>query len=88
MIVKEINRNIRFESRKPESKYKCEYNNRNDFDILRINIKYNGEVVEVYEVESHFLPPSKSIHFNARPTEKGFEVFGWTAKVAPFIRKV
>lgn len=88
MIIKEINRNIKFDTRELDSRYRCKYGSRDKFDILRINMLYNGNISEVYEVESKFLPLSDSIHFKAIPTEDGFKIYGWTAVVAPYIHKV
>lgn len=85
--IKEVNRNVKFDSRQPDSKYRCKYGNRSDFDILRINITLNN-YTETYEIEAQFLPEKNSIHFNARPSRNGFEVYDWTKAVAKHIRKV
>ena len=89
MTVKEINRNIRFESRNPDSKYRCKYGDRDDFDIHRINITLEGVKRETYEIEAQNLPATKdSIYFNACPADDGFKVFWWTPEVRPVIRKI
>ncbi|MDE6234578.1 MAG: hypothetical protein K2M56_02370 [Muribaculaceae bacterium] len=89
MTTKEINRNISFSTRKPGSKYRCNYGNRNAFELLRINIKLEGIKSETYEIDAENLPSTTdSISFNARPANDGFEVFGWTKSVRPFIRKI
>lgn len=88
MKIKEINRNIRFDTRNPKSPYRCKYVNRENFDILRINISFNGRIEEIYEIESKFLPKTDSISFKAKQQGEGFKIFGWTAVVAPYIHIV
>ena len=63
--MKEINRNNNFEGREVTSPYRCKYNHKNDFDVLRININYKSET-RTYEVESKYLREDRdSISFNA-----------------------
>ncbi len=89
MKLKEINRNIDFDTRKSSSSFRCKYNDRNDFDILRINISFKGELKESYEIESKNLPEGDSIHFKAEPAPDGFKIISWTNKsVKEHIKKV
>lgn len=62
---KVVNRIIRFDSRNPTSSYKCEYKDKNSFEILQIVCTYSSER-RIYEVESKYLKAtSKSIYFDA-----------------------
>lgn len=85
---KEVYRTIRFDSRKPTSSYKCEYKDKNAFEILRIVCTYGSEV-QVYEVEAKYLKAtSKSIHFDAVQDGGSFNI-AWKPKdVAPHIKRI
>ena len=85
--MKEINRNINFERREITSPYRCKYNKK-DFEVLRININYGGEI-RTYEVESKYLRDDRdSISFKA--SKEGDDlVIKWSpAEIAQYIRRV
>ena len=85
--IKKINRTINFETRQPSSRYRCKYGDKNDFDILQINIR-RGNYTETYKIESQYLPDNDSIYFNARSNSENFEVYNWTKSVEGSIKKV
>lgn len=85
-----INRNIKFNApeRQATSSYKCKYGNKNHFDLLQINIRYNNEE-RVYQVESQYLKEtSKSIHFDAVKDGDSFEIIWKPKSVVPFINRI
>lgn len=85
---KEINRTIRFDSRKPTSSYKCEYKDKNAFEILRIVCTYGSEI-RVYEIEAKYLKAtSKSIHFDAVQDGGSFNIEWKPKDVAPHIKRI
>ena len=85
---KEVNRTIRFDSRKPTSSYKCEYNDKNTFEILRIVCTYGSEI-RVYEVEANYLKvTSKSIHFDAMQDGDSFEITWKPKDVASHVKRI
>lgn len=85
---KEVNRTIKFDSRKPTSSYKCEYKDKNTFEILRIVCTYGSEI-QVYEVEAKYLKAtSKSIHFDAEKDGNSFRVTWTPEDVAPYVKRI
>lgn len=85
---KEVNRTIRFDSRELTSSYKCEYKDKNAFEILRIVCTYGSEV-RVYEVEAKYLKAtSKSIHFDAMQDGDSFEITWKPKEVALHIKRI
>lgn len=85
---KQVNRNIRFDSRKSTSSYKCEYKDKNSFEILQIICTYGSEI-RIYEVESKYLKStSKSIHFDAEQDEDTFKIEWKPKDVAPYIKRI
>lgn len=87
--IKEISRNVNFDTHKETSSYRCNYKEL-DFDVLRINILLYGELVEVYEIESQFLPKeNKSIYFKANQIPNGVQIGNWTpCEVSSHLKKV
>lgn len=86
--MKEINRNIKFEGREATSPYRCQYNDKNEFEILRININYGNET-RTYELESKYLREDRdSISFKA--SKAGDElIIKWSpAEIAQYIKKI
>lgn len=75
---KQVNRNIRFDSRELSSPYRCKFGDKNMFDILRVTCTYGSEV-RVYEIESKYLLDKDSIYFNAYPIENSFKI-QWRSK--------
>lgn len=84
---KYVTRNIKFEGRKSSSSYKCEYKDKNEFDILQITCNYNNES-RVYEVESQYLTTAKSIHFKAFCDGDSFTIEWSPETVAPHIKRI
>lgn len=85
---KEVNRTIRFDSRKPTSSYKCEYKDKSAFEILRIVCTYGSEI-RVYEVEAKYLKStSKSIHFDAVQNGDSFNIEWKPKDVAPYVKRI
>lgn len=85
---REVNRTIRFDSRKPTSSYKCEYKDKNAFEILRIVCTYGAETL-VYEVESKYLKAtSKSIHFDAMQDGDSLKITWKPKDVAPYVKRI
>lgn len=86
-----INRNLKFDSpneRQETSSYKCQYGDRNKFQILQINISY-GNDLRIYEIDSTYLKPtSQSIHFNAVKKEDSFEIFWKPKEIIPYIKRI
>lgn len=83
---KVVKRKIRFDGRKPNSSYKCEYKDKNTFEILRIECAFGLEM-RIYEVESKYLKAtSKSIHFKAEKDGNSFAI-EWVPKdIAPHVK--
>ena len=86
--MKEINRNINFEGRDISSPYRCKYKNKNEFEVLRINIYYGSEI-RTCEVESKYLREDRdSISFKASK-EGGELVIKWSpVEIAQYIRRI
>lgn len=88
MKVKEVNRTVRFDTRKESSSYRCKYGKKEDFDVLKINVIYNGKITEAYEIESKFLPSSDSIHFKASATADRYTITKWSPEtIVPHVCK-
>lgn len=85
---KQVNRNIRFDSRKSASSYKYEYKDKNAFEILRIVCTYDSKI-RIYEVEAKYLKAtSKSIHFDAVQDRDSFKIEWKPKDVAPYIKRI
>lgn len=81
--VKFINRKIA-----KSQNCRCKYNNPEDFDILVVNINYNG-VISSYVVESKYLSKEKdSIHFYPNITPQGELQVTWSSDVEEHIKLV
>lgn len=90
MKPKIVNRNIKFDTpeRQATSSYKCAYKDKNTFDVLEINIRYNNEE-RVYHIESQYLKEtSKSIHFDAFKSGDSFDIIWKPKSVAPYIKRI
>lgn len=89
MNIKEVNRTVRFDSRMLSSSYRCKYGNKNEFDKLRINLKFEERIAESYEIESKYLPDRDSINFKAKPSANGFVITNWSPiSIIPHIEKI
>ena len=89
MKIKVINREIRFNTHNTLSPYRCKYGDRNQFELLKINIIYNGKISVSYEIESQFLTDKDSIYFTAKPAEEGFMIDGWSPdKIKSHLKRV
>ena len=84
---KEINRNIRFDSRELSSPYRCKYGDKNMFDILRVTCTYGSET-RIYEIESKYLPDRDSIYFKAYPDGNSFVIQWRTEGVESHIKLI
>lgn len=89
MRKKTISRNVDFSTHKETSPYRCKYNEL-DFDVLQIEISFHGQLVEIYEIESQYLPKEKdSISFKATQTQDGFQIGNWRpCEVSSHLKKV
>lgn len=89
MNIKVIDREIRFNTHKTSSPYRCRYGDRNQFELLKINIIYNGKISESYEIESQFLTDKDSMYFTAEPAEGGFMIDSWSPdKIKSHLKRV
>lgn len=85
---KQINRNIKFDGRESTSSYKCQYGDKNTFEVLQITCSYGSEY-RIYEVESKYLKAtSKSIHFDAEQDGDTFKIEWKPKDVAPYIKRI
>ena len=69
---KQVNRNIRFDSRELSSPYRCKFGDKNMFDILR----------------SKYLPDTDSIYFYAHPKDNSFTIQWRSKDVESHIKRV
>lgn len=83
-IIKTINRNIN--PNRETNNYRCKYGNKNEFDILRVNIKFNGKTY-TYEIESKYLNDTDSIHFYAYPNGSSLNIV-WSGNIGEHIKLV
>ena len=83
-IIKTVNRNIN--TNRETNNYRCKYGNKNEFDILRVNITYNGETY-TYEIESKYLNDTDSIHFYAYPNESSLNIV-WGGNIGEHIKLI
>lgn len=89
MNIHETNREIRFDTRKSNSPYRCNYRDRSMFELLRINCKFNGVIKEVYEIESKHLPDRDSISFKAVLDGDSFKITNWSPQsIIPFLKRI
>ena len=90
MRIKYINRNLKFDEkqRQIKSSYKCNYEDKNLFDKLQINISYNSQN-RTFEIESRFLKStSKSIHFQAVKKGNSFDIIWQPIEIVPYIHRI
>lgn len=86
--MKEINRTINFEGREATSPYRCKYKDKNDFEVLRINISY-GSLTRTYEVESKYLREDRdSISFTASKVDNELVIKWSPAEIAQYIKRI
>lgn len=80
--IKTINRNIA-----NSKKCRCKYDEPTKFDILRVNISFNGETVS-YQVDSKDLSPNKdSIYFYPSINNGSLEI-QWNKEIADHIYRI
>ena len=84
-ISKTIHRNVNFDRK--TNKYRCKYEDKTAFDVLRVECVYQGEA-KVFEIEPKYLPDEKdSIHFVAFKAENSFTV-KWDREIESYIKEV
>lgn len=87
MHFREFNPKIKL-TRKPTSSYRLKYNDKNLYDFIRINIHYNGNIIQVYEIDTIHLPEVDSIHLKIFPTDNSFQV-SWSPKaIEPYLKRI
>lgn len=83
MIEKIVNRTIA-----KSDNCKVQYGDSSKFDILVVNITFNGNTT-TYKIESKYLSTdTESIHFRPKVSTDGNLRIEWTKAVAPFIKRV
>lgn len=80
--IKYVNRTIRV-----SEECRCKYKDATSFDILQVNITFNG-IATSYQVDAKHLSRSKdSIYFY--PTTVGDKLsIEWNKEIAPYIHKI
>lgn len=80
--IKTINRNIA-----KSEKCRCKYGKSVEFDILQVNITYNGKTSS-YQIESEHLSPDKnSINFYPK-IDNGCLDIKWNEEIANYIHRI
>lgn len=82
--VKIIQRNVNFN--RGTNNFRCRFNDRSTFDILRVECSYNGKT-KVYEIESKYLTDRDSITFYAYQNDESFTI-EWQKAVADYIKEI
>jgi len=77
--IKTVNRNIR-----KSEKCRCKYGKPIRFDILQVNIKYNGDIL-TFEVDSKYLSPEKDSIYFYPSVENGKLEIRWNKDIADYI---
>jgi len=80
--IKTVNRNIA-----KSEKCRCKYGKPIRFNILQLNITYNGETSS-YQIEAKHLSPDKDSIYFYPSTENGCLEIQWNKEVADYIHRV
>ena len=80
--IKTVNRNIA----KSEN-CRCKYGKPIKFDILQVNITYNGETLS-YQVDAKHLSPDKDSIYFYPSVENGCLHIEWNKDIANYIRRL
>lgn len=80
--IKTVNRNIA-----KSEKCRCKYGKPIRFDVLKVNITYNGEITS-YQIDSKHLSPDKdSIYFYPSIVNGRLEI-QWNKEITDFIHRI
>ena len=82
--IKTVNRNI-LKSEKCRCRYR--YSKPIKFDILKVNITYNGETLS-YQVDAKYLSPDKDSIYFYHSIENGQLEIQWNKEVADYIHRI